>query len=87
MMSVLDGNAIAGKLRSVFGKEMTAAVGTCATCAASSPLGELRVYLDAPGVVGRCGNCESVLVVIVENRGIACVDVSGFAALDQPTPV
>jgi hypothetical protein len=87
MMSLVDGNAIAGTLRSVFGKEMTTTVGTCATCGESSPLAELRVYLDAPGVVGRCANCESVLVVIVENGGIACVDVSGFAALDQPTRV
>jgi DNA-directed RNA polymerase subunit RPC12/RpoP len=86
-MTVLDGNSIAGVLRSAFGVEMTTAVGTCATCGASSPLAELRVYLDAPGVVGRCANCESVLLVIMENRGIACVDVSGLAALDQPTRV
>lgn len=87
MMTTLDGNSIAGTLRAVFGGEMTEAAGTCATCRASGPLAELRVYRDAPGVVARCRRCESLLLVIVERRGMACVDVSGFAMLEPPTQV
>jgi hypothetical protein len=84
-MTTLDGNSIAGTLRSAFGTEMTTAVGTCATCGAEGPVGEMRVYPDAPGIVGRCPGCESILLVIVERRGTSCVDVSGFAALGLPT--
>lgn len=83
-MTTVDGNAIAGTLRAVFGAEMTTSVGTCGTCRASGPIAQLRVYRDAPGVVARCPHCESVLLVIVERRGMACVDLSGFAALEQP---
>lgn len=84
MMNVLDGNAIAGSLYAAFGGEMTTVTGVCGTCGASRRLAELRVYVDAPGVVARCPRCDTVLLVILEKRGIACVDVSGFAALDRP---
>ncbi|WP_326835497.1 DUF6510 family protein [Amycolatopsis rhabdoformis] len=83
-MTTFDGNAIAGTLNAVFGGEMTAAAGTCAACGATEPLARLHVYRDAPGVVARCGHCEAILMVIVERRGISCVNVSGFAALEQP---
>ncbi|MEV4313849.1 DUF6510 family protein [Actinocrispum sp. NPDC049592] len=81
---MLDGNAIAGTLHDVFGGDMTTATGTCGSCGDRGVLAEVRVYLHAPGIVARCRHCESVLLVIVERRGVACVDVSGFAALDQP---
>lgn len=84
MMTTLDGNSIAGTLRAVFGGEMTRAAGTCATCGATRPLAELQVYLDAPGIVARCRDCEGLLLVIVDRRGIACIDASGFAALEPP---
>ncbi|MFI5613306.1 DUF6510 family protein [Amycolatopsis sp. NPDC051903] len=86
-MTMLDGNAIAGTLRTVFGEEMTAADGTCAHCGASGPLAEVHVYVDAPGIVARCSHCEGVLLVIVDKRGVSCVDVSGFAALSLPGTV
>jgi hypothetical protein len=83
-VTALDGNAIAGTLWSVFGAEMTAAVGTCGNCGDSAPLAELRVYLNAPGIVARCRECATVLLVIVHSHGVASVDVSGFAAFDGP---
>ncbi|MGW4489542.1 DUF6510 family protein [Amycolatopsis sp. NPDC004368] len=83
-MTTFDGNAIAGTLNAVFGGEMTAAAGTCAACGATEPLALLRVYRDAPGVVARCAHCDTVLLVIVEKRGVSCVDASGFAVLEQP---
>jgi hypothetical protein len=82
-MTRLDGNAIAGELFEVFGEEMTTATATCAGCGSSGPLGELAVYLQAPGVVARCSSCESVMLVIVEIRGVRCVDLHGIAAVEK----
>jgi Family of unknown function (DUF6510) len=82
-MDLVDGNAIAGTLFAVFGREMTTATARCASCAATRLVGELHVYLRGPGAVVRCPRCENVLMVIVEARGVACVDLRGLAAL-QP---
>jgi Family of unknown function (DUF6510) len=83
MTARLDGNAIAGVLFDVFGEEMTTARGTCARCGSARPLGELAVYLDAPGVVARCSNCDNVMAVIVTVRGIQCVDLQGIVAIKR----
>ena len=83
MTTRLDGNAIAGELFDVFGQEMTTAMGTCASCGSTRPLGELAVYLRAPGLVARCSSCENVMAVIVEIHGIRCVDLQGIAALEH----
>lgn len=83
-MDELDGNAIAGTLFDVFGAEMTDANGTCASCGTASPLGELKVYLGGPGTVARCRHCDNVLIVLVEIRGVTCVDTLGLAAMEHP---
>ena len=80
-MEALDGNAIAGQLRDVFGAEMTTVTGTCASCGARRQLAELVVYSRAPGTVARCRSCDALLMVLVEARGRTCVDLSGLAAL------
>jgi len=80
-MTFLDGNAIGGTLHEVFSAEMTAAVGTCATCGATAPLAETLVYLDGPGVVVRCRACTAILMVIAKVRQYNCVDLHGLAAL------
>ena len=82
-MEALDGNAIGGLLLEVFGAEMTTASGTCAHCGAEAQIAELVVYLRAPGTVVRCRSCESVVMVVVEARGIRCVDLHGLAALEH----
>ena len=81
-MDALDGNAIGGLLQEVFGHEMTAAVGTCASCDWVGPVAETMVYLRAPGTVVRCRTCTRVLMVFVEVRGRNCVDLTGLAALE-----
>ena len=48
-MDELDGNRAAGLLREIFGREMTVAVATCASCGAVAPIGET-------GLHGRPGN-------------------------------
>jgi Family of unknown function (DUF6510) len=80
-MTRLDGNAIAGQLVDIFGEDMTTATGTCSSCGSTRPLGELAVYLQAPGVVARCSSCDNVMMVIVQIRGVRCVDLQGIAAL------
>ena len=86
-MEALDGNAIAGLLFDVFGAEMTTATGVCASCGATGYVAELEVYVQAPGTVGRCRTCGSVLMVLVTVRGITCVDLRGLAVLEHaPAP-
>ena len=62
---------------------MTTATGVCASCAASGPVGELEVYLRAPGTVVRCRSCRNVLMVFVTVREITCVDLRGVARLEE----
>jgi hypothetical protein len=80
-MEALDGNAIGGLLLHVFGTEMTTARGVCGHCGAAGQVAELVVYVRAPGTVARCRNCGGVLMVLVEVRGITCVDLLGLAEL------
>jgi Family of unknown function (DUF6510) len=82
-MVALDGNAIAGTLMAAFGTEMTTATGECAGCGTRSLVGEFDVYLRLPGTVVRCRHCRGVVMVLVEARGVTCVDVRGLEALEQ----
>ena len=84
-MEALDGNAIAGRLIDVFGVELTTARGICANCGATGYVAEFQVYMRAPGTVARCRSCGSVLMVLVEVRGITCVDLRGLAELEPAT--
>jgi Family of unknown function (DUF6510) len=81
-MEALDGNAIGGLLLEVFGAEMTTAKGVCAHCGAARELATLVVYLQAPGTVVRCRSCGDVVMVVVDHRGIKCVDLRGLGALE-----
>jgi Family of unknown function (DUF6510) len=77
-MDALDGNAIGGALHDVFGREMTDAAAGCAHCGATRAFAELRVYTRAPGTVVRCPSCDAVVMVLVEIRGVTCVDLRGL---------
>jgi Zn finger protein HypA/HybF involved in hydrogenase expression len=78
----LDGNAIAGLLREIFTVEMTNAEGTCATCGRVHAVGEVVVYMNAPGVVVRCPSCGAVQMRIVKGRGKYWVDLSGVRCIE-----
>jgi hypothetical protein len=80
-MEAVDGNAIGGLLHEVFGREMTGVGSVCGTCGAARPVGELVVYLQAPGTVVRCRTCESVLMVFAKVHGRTSVDLLGLADL------
>jgi uncharacterized protein DUF6510 len=78
----LDGNAIGGLLREIFTMEMTTARTTCAGCGAVNAVGRVDVYMQAPGSVVRCPDCESVLMRIVHGGGRYWVDLSGIRCLE-----
>jgi len=86
-MEALDGNALGGALYAAFGHEMTMADGTCATCGHTNLLATFRVYLRAPGAVARCPACGEVGLVLVEARGVFCVDAQGLSSLSTPREV
>lgn len=83
-METLDGNAIAGLLKEIFGREMTNAVATCGTCGFAAPVANCVVYPRLPGSVVRCRRCGALLMVITRVRGVYCVDLLGMAAMDPP---
>ena len=83
-MEALDGNAIGGMLHHVFGREMTMALAECGGCGARGPLAECEVYLGGPGVVVRCRGCHNIVMVLVEVRGMMCVDLRGLSELEMP---
>jgi hypothetical protein len=77
-VEALDGNAIAGALFDAFGSEMTAASGRCRFCGTVSQLARLRVYMRAPGAVGRCPVCMNVVLVVTSIRGSTAADLPGL---------
>jgi Zn finger protein HypA/HybF involved in hydrogenase expression len=66
----LDGNAAAGMLRELFIFELTTARGRCDNCGAVAEVGAVFVYANAPGIVLRCPQCESVLLRVSANGGL-----------------
>jgi uncharacterized protein DUF6510 len=83
-MEALDGNAIGGLLYAVFGGEMTMAHAECGRCGGRGPVAEWAVYLGGPGIVVRCRVCHSIVMVLVEVRGMMCVDLGGLRELELP---
>ena len=80
----LDGNAAGGMLRDVFTHEMTAALGTCAGCRITGPLGALLEYGQPMGIVLRCPACDAAVLRIVRTPGLLHVDLSGVLMLAIP---
>ena len=78
---VLDGNAVAGALSSVFGADLTGVPGRCAHCGAVAMVAELRAYVRAPGSVLRCPSCGGVILRIVETAEATYVDARGASYL------
>lgn len=82
----LDGNAAAGALGEVFALEITAAVGTCASCGATAEVGAVVVYAQAPGVVLRCPACTAVLLRLVRGPDRLWLDARGLSRLELRPP-
>ena len=79
---VLDGNAVAGLLSELFAFELTTARGRCENCGAVAEVGAVSVYANAPGVVLRCPQCESVLLRLAADGGRYWLDVRGISWLE-----
>ena len=77
---MLDGNAVAGLLQEVFAVEMTAAIGTCAGCGASEPVGAVHVYRGA-GIVLRCPHCDNLLAKVVKDGARVWLAFPGIRTL------
>jgi ferredoxin-NADP reductase len=80
-----DGNAVAGLLHDVFGREMTGAGAICPDCGGRSTLARTKVF-RGPGIVLRCPACGGRIMVIVERNGIACVDAPGVRGRREVWP-
>lgn len=76
----LDGNSIGGVLQSVFGRDLTVAVGVCGGCRAERPVGAMHVYRGA-GIVVRCPDCDMVLMRVVESPQRMWIDLQGVATM------
>ena len=84
-MSVpVDGNALAGDLRAATEREMTTEPGRCRHCGTVSVLGELVVYLSAPGPVARCRHCGNVVLVVHRFRDPPRIVWAALDLLDGP---
>jgi hypothetical protein len=82
-MEALDGNAIGGPLLELYGRDMTAASGTCGHCGSVSRIAELRIYAAGPGTVGRCRSCGAVVLVLTSIRGQLRVTFRQFGLVDR----
>ena len=77
----LDGNAAAGELSNLFAVDITAAEGQCLHCGATRPFAQAHLYMDAPGLVARCADCENVLLRLVKAQQRVLLDLRGMAYL------
>ena len=76
----LDGNSIGGVLESIFGRDLTIAVGVCGNCGAERQVGAMHVY-RAAGIVVRCPDCDTVLMRVVESPERTWIDLQGVASM------
>jgi hypothetical protein len=79
---VLDGNAAAGALGSLFAFDVTTAIVRCGSCDASGPLAELKFYGSPQAMVLRCRNCGEVNVRLLETGSTINLDLRGAARID-----
>lgn len=84
MSTYLDGNAAAGALREVFAVDITSASARCGGCGQTGVFAEVRLYVDAPGLVARCPGCDGVLMRVVKTDTDTYLDLQGLSYLKLP---
>jgi hypothetical protein len=77
MALMVDGNAVAGRLHEIFGRDMTTAVAKCAGCGSDAAMGALMAFTRGPGVVLRCPTCQAAIARIVETPNAIYLDARG----------
>jgi Family of unknown function (DUF6510) len=83
---MVDGNAVAGQLEQMFGRDMTMAVARCAGCSREAEIGALMAFTRGPGVVLRCPACQNAIARIVETPTAIYLDARGAAFLRMAPP-
>ncbi|GAA1560130.1 hypothetical protein GCM10009789_11770 [Kribbella sancticallisti] len=78
-MGIVDGNAMAGLMHDLFARDMTTVGYKCGSCGRTGVLAEMMVYMSGPGTVARCRDCDAILVMLTERRGMYCIDTPGLA--------
>ena len=81
LFSLLDGNAAAGVLQEIFGREMTDSPTRCAACGREGAMGTLHLFNRAPGAVLRCPRCQAVMLRVVETTRAIYLDARGVSCL------
>jgi hypothetical protein len=81
----LDGNAAAGELAKIFAVDVTAAKGQCAHCGATKRFAEAHLYMQCPGMVARCADCDQVLLRFISIPNRVLLDLSGMTYLSFDT--
>jgi hypothetical protein len=76
---MVDGNAVAGELQQIFGRDMTMALTKCYACGVDSMLGALMAFTRGPGAVLRCPACQATILRFVESPSAYYVEVRGAA--------
>jgi hypothetical protein len=66
-MQPLDGNAMAGVMHDLFARDMTTMGYKCTGCGKTGP-----------GTVARCRDCDTILLMLTERRGMYCIDTPGL---------
>lgn len=77
----VDGNAAAGVLAEIFGRDMSLAVASCARCGNAAEVARCIAYMTSMGIVLRCTECDEVLAVAVESRGMRQFTMAGISSL------
>ena len=77
----LDGNAAAGSLAEIFGREMTTAISVCRGCGTDAPVGGLTAYDPGMGIILRCQSCDTAIIRVSRVRGGYWLDVQGASVL------
>ena len=80
----LDGNAAAGLLSEIFGRDVTTARTMCSTCGSAGSVGALQLYGHDMGAVLRCPSCEAVVLRAVRTTSRLWLDASGSRSIMIP---
>ena len=80
----LDGNAAAGPLAAIFGREMTTAWAVCAGCGTEGMVGSLMEYGGGMGIILRCPDCDLALIRVTRIRSEYWLDTRNVSVLRMP---
>ncbi len=83
-MMQLDGNAAAGMLFEVFGRDVTVAHATCVGCGARESIGALMLFGHDMGVVLRCPSCGCVVLRAARTPTHVWLDATGARSIAVP---